>query len=352
MNIVFFGTNEFSAKVAESILNSKHKILAIVAQPDKVNSRGGKVKFNALKQFAIDNNIPLHQFAKLNIEGEEILRKYNADFFVTASYGQIIRQNILDLPKYSIVNVHGSLLPKYRGPAPIQWAIINGEKVTGVTIMKTELGLDCGEMYLKKELEILPTDTSDSVFDKLSTLGGEAIVEFLDNAEYYINNGTPQDESQKTYFPMLNKEMAKINFNMPSEKLVNLIRGQYSCNTMYFIFNNARYKVGFAKIVDAEKLNLILSSATPNSINGLNSLASRAGETHSNMATSNAESAGKQPKGCAGLVLEASAKKGLIVATSDGAIEITRIQPEGKPEMDAKAFCNGGKIKAGDMIEV
>lgn len=110
MNIVFFGTNEFSAKVAESILNSKHKILAIVAQPDKVNSRGGKVKFNALKQFAIDNNIPIHQFAKLNIEGEEILRKYNADFFVTASYGQIIRQNILDLPKYSIVN--GLIAPK------------------------------------------------------------------------------------------------------------------------------------------------------------------------------------------------------------------------------------------------
>lgn len=306
MNIVFFGTNEFSATVARAILNSKHKILAVVAQPDKANSRGGKVKFNALKQFALDNNIPLHQFAKLNVEGEEVLRKYNADFFVTASYGQIIKQNILDLPKYCIANVHGSLLPEYRGPAPIQWAIINGEKVTGVTIMKTELGLDCGEMYLKKEVEITPEDTSDSLFSKMAIVGGEAIVEFLDNAEYYMAHGEKQDESQMTYLPMLTKEMAHIDFNTPNEKLVNLIRGQYSCNTMYFTFNGARYKVGFAKVVD------------------------RSGKP--------------------GEVLEASAKKGLIVATSDNAIEIITIQPEGKGEMQAKAFCNGGKIKVGDIL--
>lgn len=307
MNIVFFGSSEFSLGVAEAIYNSQHKIVAIVSQPDKVNSRGGKVKFNALKQFAIDKNIPIYQFTKLNIEGEEILKQYNADFFITASYGQIIKQNILDIPKYSIVNVHGSLLPKYRGPAPIQWAIINGETKTGVTIMKTELGLDCGEMYLKKELEILPTDTSDSVFSKLSTLGGVAIVEFLDNAEYYISKGEQQNENEKTYFPMLSKEMSKINFNMPSEKLVNLIRGQYSCNTMYFIHNGLRYKVGFA-----EKSFL---------------------------------------SGKAGEVLEASSKKGLIVATEDCAIEIKKIQPEGKAEMDAKAFCNSGKIKIGDILQ-
>ncbi|MBQ7880386.1 MAG: methionyl-tRNA formyltransferase [Clostridia bacterium] len=306
MNIVFFGTGEFSATVAEAILNSEHKILAVVTQPDKVNSRGNKVTFNALKRFALDNNIPVHQFAKLNLEGEDVLREYNADFFVTASYGQIIKQNILDLPKYCIANVHGSLLPKYRGPAPIQWAIINGEKITGVTIMKTELGVDCGEMYLKKELEILPTDTSDSVFSKLSTLGGVAIVEFLDNAKCYMANGVKQDETEMSYFPMLSKEMAHIDFNKSSEQLVNLIRGQYSCNTMYFNFNGSRYKVGFARVVDG--------------------------------------------KGVAGQVLEASAKKGLVVATADGAIEIVTIQPEGKPEMSAKAFCNGGKIKVGDVL--
>ena len=306
MNIVFFGTNEFSATVAQAILNSEHKILAIVAQPDKINGRGNKIKINALKQFALDNNIPCHQFTKLNLEGEEVLREYNADFFITASYGQIIKQNILDLPKYSIINVHGSLLPKYRGPAPIQWSIINGEKVTGVTIMKTELGLDCGEMYLKKEIEIAPDDTSDSLFNKMAVVGGEAIVEFLDNAEYYMQNGELQNEDEMTYFPMLTKEISVIDFNSPSEKLVNLIRGQNSCNTMHFVFNGARYKVGFARLSDL--------------------------------------------KGNAGEVLEASAKKGLIVATLDGAIEIVTIQPEGKPMMEAKAFCNSGKIKTGDVL--
>ena len=144
MNIVFFGTGEFSREVAKAIIQSSHNILAIVTQPDKVNQRGKKIKYNALKQFAINNNIPVYQFEKLNIEGEQVLKQFNADFFVTASYGQIIKQNILDIPKYSIINVHASLLPKYRGPAPIQWAIINGETVTGVTIMKTELGLACG----------------------------------------------------------------------------------------------------------------------------------------------------------------------------------------------------------------
>lgn len=306
MNIVFFGSSNFSKVVATHILNSKHKLLAIVSQPDKVNGRNGKVLFNDLKKFALENNINLHQFTKLNVEGEETLKQYNADFFVTASYGQIIKQNILDLPKYSIINVHGSLLPKYRGPAPIQWSIINDEKVTGVTIMKTELGLDCGEMYLKKEVEIMPEDTSDSLFNKMAVAGGQAIVEFLDNAEHYLKNGEEQNESEMTYFPMLTKEMAHIDFNTNSEKLVNLIRGQYSCNTTYFTFNGARYKVAFAKSAEG--------------------------------------------KGKVGEVLEASAKKGLIIGTKDGAIEIITIQPEGKNEMSAKAFCNSGKIKVGDIL--
>ncbi len=307
MNIVFFGTGKLSATVAEAIYSSKHTILAVVTQPDKVNGRGNKVKINELKAFALQHDIPVHQFAKLNIEGEEVLKGYDADFFVTASYGQIIKQNILDLPKYSIINVHGSLLPKYRGSSPIQWAIINGESVTGVTIMKTELGLDSGEMYLKREVPITNEDTSDSLFDKIAVIGGEAIVEFLDNYNYYLNNATPQDETQMSYFPMLTKEMAKIDFNTPSDRLVNLIRGQYSCNTMYFMHNNMRYKVAFAKTVEA--------------------------------------------KGEVGQVLQASSKQGLIIATSDKAIEIITIQPEGKGEMSAKAFCNGGKIKVGDMIK-
>ena len=306
MNIVFFGTGEFSREVAKAIIQSSHNILAIVTQPDKVNQRGKKIKYNALKQFAINNNIPVYQFEKLNIEGEQVLKQFNADFFVTASYGQIIKQNILDIPKYSIINVHASLLPKYRGPAPIQWAIINGETVTGVTIMKTELGLDCGEMYLKKKIDILPEDTSDSVRQKLSTLGGVAIVEFLDNPEYYISKAEKQDEKEASYYPMLTKEMSKIDFNTASVKLINLIRGQYSCNTMYFMHNKLRYKVALACLAEE--------------------------------------------KGIPGEVLKADSNDGLIIATADKSIQIITIQPEGKNEMSAKAFVNSGKIRVGDIL--
>lgn len=304
MNIVFFGTSNFSKLVAERIINSNHKIIAIVSQPDKVNGRNNKVTFNEMKVFALEHNIPIYQFAKLNLEGEDILKSLNADLFVTASYGQIIKQNILDI--CPIINVHGSLLPTYRGPAPIQWCLINGESKTGVTIMRTELGVDCGEMYLKKELEILPTDTSDTLFEKLGVLGGEAIVEFLDNFNDLITKGKKQNEEEKTYYPMLTKEMCLLNFNQTSIKLVNLIRGLSTCNTAYFMHNNVRYKVLFASVVEGS--------------------------------------------GKAGEVLEASAKKGLIIATADSAIRIEIIQPEGKKQMSAKDFCNGGKIKVGESI--
>lgn len=305
MNIVLFGTSNFSTLVAEKLKNSKHTIVAVVTQADKVNGRNGKISFNELKVFAINNNIPCYQFEKLNRDGEEILKSLKADCFVTASYGQIVKQNILDI--CPIYNVHASLLPKYRGSSPIQWCLINGEKKTGVTIMKTELGLDSGEMYLKKQLDILDTDTSDTLFEKLGVLGGDAIVEFLDNIEYYTKNATQQNESEMTYFPMLKKEMAEIDFNQPTEKIVNLVRGLSTCMTAYFVHNNSRYKVIFAR--------------------------------SSNI------------KGNVGEVIEASYKNGLIIGTADGAVEIVKIQPEGKSIMDAKAFCNGGKIKVGDLVE-
>lgn len=305
MNIVLFGTSKFSSLVAEKIKESEHKIMAVVTQPDKVNGRNGKVSFNELKVFAIQNNIPCFQFEKLNRDGEEILKGLKADCFVTASYGQIIKQNILDI--CPIYNVHASLLPKYRGSSPIQWCLINGEKKTGVTIMKTELGLDSGEMYLKKEIDILDTDTSDTLFERLGVLGGEAIVEFLDNIDYFKRNAQPQNENEMTYHPMLKKEMALIDFNTTSEKIVNLVRGLSTCMTAYFLHNNLRYKVIFAR-----KSNL---------------------------------------KGNVGEVLEASYKNGLVIGTADGAVEFVKIQPEGKAIMDAKAFCNGGKIKVGDLVE-
>ena len=155
MKIVFFGTGEFSATILKGLIDNNYNVVAVVSQPDKVNARNNKIVFSSIKKYCLEKNLPIYQFNKLNIEGEEILKSFDADLFITASYGQIIKQNILDIPKLGIVNVHTSLLPKYRGPAPIQWAILNGEKKTGVTIMRTELGLDTGNIYLQKEIQIL-----------------------------------------------------------------------------------------------------------------------------------------------------------------------------------------------------
>lgn len=304
MRIVFFGTGEFSATILKGLINGNHNVVAVVSQPDKVNARNNKIVFSQVKKYCIENNIPIYQFEKLNIQGEEILKSLNADLFVTASYGQIIKQNILDIPKYCTVNVHASLLPKYRGSAPIQWAIMNGETKTGITIMQTELGLDTGDIFLKREIDILPEDTSSSVFKKLAALGVVCLDEFLGNFDFYLKNKTKQDESKATYYPMIKKEEFVLNFNQQSTSLCNKIRALENC---YFIYNGTRYKVLFA---------------VPNEKTGL-----------------------------PGEILSCNGKTGFIVATADASIEIISIQPEGKQKMLALSYMNSNKFKLGDIIE-
>lgn len=304
MRIVFFGTGDFSKTVLQALVNNNFEIVGVVSQPDKVNGRNGKVEYSAIKKFCIEKGVSLFQFAKLNKEGEEDLKSLNADVFVTASYGQIIRQNILDIPKLGTYNVHGSLLPKYRGAAPIQWAIMNGETETGITIMKTELGVDCGEMYLQRKIKILANDTSSSVFNKLATLGGECIVEFLNNFDLYKSKAVAQNEEEMTYYPMIKKEDYLLNFNMLAKDCVNKIRALEDC---YFIYNGARYKVA-----EALKNDMV---GEPNKI------------------------------------LACSGKTGLIIGCLDTSVEIVTIQPEGKQKMQAKAYMNGNKFKLGDIIE-
>lgn len=304
MKIVFFGTGSFSTAILNSLIEAGKNVVAVVSQPDKVNARNGKIVPSAIKVFCEQHNIPIYQFEKLNRDGEQPLKALEPDMFITASYGQIIRQNILDIPVLGTFNVHASLLPKYRGSSPIQWAIMNGEKLTGVTIMKTELGLDCGDMYIKKEIPIADNDTSSSVFNKLATLGAECLLEFLNNFDFYIQHGEKQNESEMTYFPMLKKEDYVLSFNHSSKSIVNKIRALESC---YFVYRDMRFKVLEAKPVE---------------------LFGKPGE-----------------------ILACSPKVGLIVATSDGAIEVVTIQPEGKQKMPAKAYMNANKFVLGDVIE-
>lgn len=304
MRIVFFGTGDFSTTVLKGLIEDNREVVAIVSQPDKVNARNNKVVFSSIKKFALENNIPIYQFEKLSRDGEDILKSLNPDIFVTASFGQIIKQNILDIPRFGTINVHASLLPAYRGPAPIQWAIINGEKKTGVTIMRTELGLDTGDIYFSREISIEPEDTSSSVFNKLAILGVDCLKEFFNNFDYYINNHTPQDESKASYYPMFKKEDFLINFNDCAFNICNKIRGLENC---YFIYKGVRYKVLFA--VPNEKCGQV------------------------------------------GEILSCSGKTGLIIGTKDKSIEIVTIQPEGKQKMFAIAYMNSNKFTQGDIIE-
>ena len=279
-------------------------MVAVVSQIDKVNGRNNKVSFSPIKLFCMQNSIPLFQFEKLNKEGEDVLKNLTPDLFVTASYGQIIKQNILDIPKYGTVNVHGSLLPKYRGATPIQSAILNGEKVTGITIMKTDVGMDTGDIYLSKEINIADEDTSTSVFNKLATLGVECLKEFFDKFDYYINNPIPQNDAKATVCHMIKNEDYALDFSAPSINVVNKIRALENC---FFIYNGARYKVQLAKIINMQ--------------------------------------------GSSGEILSASPKTGLVIACNKDAVEIVTFQPEGKAKMSAKAYMNSNKFKQGDIIK-
>lgn len=303
MNIVFFGTGEFSATILKGLIDNNHNVVAVVSQPDKVNARNNKIVFSSIKKYCLEQNIQIYQFNKLNLEGEEILKSLNPDMFITASFGQIIKQNILDIPKYGTVNVHTSLLPKYRGPAPIQWAILNGEKKTGVTIMRTELGLDTGNIYLQKEIDILPEDTSSTMFSKLADLGIECLMEFLNNIDFYLQNNTKQDDSKASYYPMIKKEDYLLDFNTCAFDICNKIRALENC---YFIYKGVRYKVLFA--VPNEKC------------------------------------------GAVGEILSCSGKTGFIVGVKDRSIEIITIQPEGKQKMFALQYMNSNKFTLNDII--
>lgn len=304
MKIVFFGTGKFSSTILKGLIENGQEVVAVVSQPDKINGRNNKIVFSDIKKFCLEKNIPIYQFQKLNIEGEQILKSLDADLFVTASYGQIIKQNILDIPKFGTINVHASLLPKYRGPAPIQWAIMNGEKKTGVTIMKTELGLDTGDIFLMKEINIEKEDTGSTMFEKLASLGVECLKEFFANFDYYIKKHIPQDEAKATYFPMIKKEDYLIDFNECAFDICNKIRALENC---YFIYKGARYKVQFA--VPSEK------------------------------------------EGKVGEVLVCNGKAGLVIGCKDKSIEIITIQPEGKQKMFALQFMNSNKFVLGDIVE-
>ncbi len=300
MRVVFLGTPDFAVPTLNALVE-KYDVVAIVCQPDKAKNRKGELIFGAVKQRALELNIPLYQFNKIREEGVQILKDIAPDIMITCAYGQILSQEILDIPKYGILNVHGSLLPKYRGSAPIQWSLIDGEEKTGVTIMKTALGMDTGDVVSKREIIIDDSMYLEELYSALKVMGAQLLIDTIDE---YVSGKIvpiPQNEDMATKCRMLTKEDAKIDFSASNTTIRNRIRG---LGYGYFLYNNEPVKVYRAEL--------------------------------------------REGKGNCGQILSHT-KEGVEVACNNGSVLFTSLQMPGKKRMDAKDFINGVKL-SGEVL--
>lgn len=253
MKVVYMGTPDFAVAPLKAIIKAGHEVTAVVTQPDKQKGRGKEVQMTPVKECAIKHGIPVLQPVKIK-EPEALaeLKKYPADVFVIAAFGQFLSEEILHMPKYGCINIHASLLPAYRGAAPIQWVIINGEKKTGVTIMQMAKGIDTGDMLLKKEVLIDEKETGESLHDKLSAAGAELIVEALPKLERGEIVPEKQDDSLSCYAAKLTKSMGLIDWKKDAASIERLVRGLNSWPSAYTMYKGKTLKIWEADVVCEE----------------------------------------------------------------------------------------------------
>ena len=310
MKVIFMGTPDFSVGTLEALIEAGHEVTLVVTQPDKPKGRGGKMQYTPVKEVAVAHNIPVYQPKRIREpECIEELRKYNADIMVVIAFGQILPKEILEMTPYGCVNVHASLLPSYRGAAPIQWAVINGEKVSGVTTMQMNEGLDTGDMLLKVEIPLDEKETGGSLHDKLAEAGARLCVETLDALKAGTVTPEKQGDSPTAYAKMLDKHMGKIDWKMSAKEIERLIRGLNPWPSAYTRWN----------------------------------------ENDKGMKIWEAEVAEGQTDKAAGTVVEV-AKDGFFVQTGDGLLKITALQIPGKKRMDAAAFLRGYQMETGTVL--
>lgn len=253
MKIVFMGTPEFSVKTLEKLVEAGHDVAAVVTQPDKPKGRNGKVLFTPVKERAVELNIPVYQPERVkNQEFIDILSEINPDVIVVIAFGQILPKEILEMPKYGCINIHASLLPKYRGAAPIQWVVIDGEKETGVTTMQMDVGLDTGDMIDKIVVPIEDKETGGSLHDKLMEAGSNLIIETLKKVEDGTAAFTKQDDEKSCYAKMLTKQLGNIDFSEDAKKIERLIRGLNPWPSAYTKLNGKNLKIWDADVTDDE----------------------------------------------------------------------------------------------------
>ena len=244
MKIVYMGTPEFAVFPLNRLLASHYPVAAVFTQPDKPKGRGHKLTSPPVKEIALRNEIPVYQPNTLR-DGEAltILKEINPDLIIVAAYGKLLPLEILELPKYGCINIHASLLPKYRGAGPIQWSILNGETQTGVTIMYMAEGLDTGDIILKKELSIQPDETADELHDRLAILGADALMEAVPLLESGKVERQKQDDALSCYAPMLSKELSPVDFSKTAQEIHNQIRGLSSWPCAHIMVNGKRLKI-------------------------------------------------------------------------------------------------------------
>lgn len=260
MNIVFMGTPDFAVPALQKLVEA-HNVIAVLTQPDKPKGRGKKMVCSEVKEEALKHDIPVYQPVKLRNDRELIdkLKDLKPDFMVVVAFGQILTQEVLDIPKYGCINLHGSLLPMYRGAAPIQWAVINGEKISGNTTMLMDAGIDTGDMLLKDEVEITDNMTAGELWDILKVRGADLLLKTIDGV---VNNTiVPQKQSGETFYAkMLNKEIANICWDKDAEEIHNLIRGLNPWPIAYTSYNNDRMKIFESEVLNED------SNKTPGTI--------------------------------------------------------------------------------------
>lgn len=308
MNIVFMGTPDFAVACLEKLIESRHKVLAVFTQPDKPVGRKQILTAPPVKELAVKNGISVYQPVSLKKDNSavEVLKELNPDIIIVVAYGKILPNEILKLPKFGCINVHASLLPKYRGAAPIQWAVINGDKETGVTVMQMDEGLDTGDMLLVKKTAIDENETSEELFDRLSLIGADALIECLDLIEKGNIAPEKQDESKATFTKKITKEMCPIDWSKSAIEIHNLVRGLQTWPCATTVLSGKSLKIHKTK----------LSNIT-----------------------------GNKP----GCVVDNN--DNVTVCCGDGkCIEILELQSEGKKRMSTKTFLLGNKIEINTIL--
>jgi len=253
LKIVFMGTPEFAVPSLDMLLKEGYDVVAVVTQPDKPKGRGNKLALPPVKEYALKNGIEVLQPEKVKTEEfADRIRKINPDLLVTAAYGRILPKSVLDIPQYGCINVHGSLLPKYRGAAPIQWAIINGEEKTGITTMFTDVGMDTGDMLLKGELEITEDMTAGELHDRLSLLGAEVLKRTLEKLKEGTIERVPQSDAEATYASMMKKDTGLIDWTKTSREVHNLVRGTNPWPGAYTYYKGEKMKIWLTSVVSKD----------------------------------------------------------------------------------------------------